>query len=314
MTDSLSIKNLPIGPELRQYLQWGASSQHIVNPPEDLYDQFSKEFIAYSLENTVKDFTQFLDLLEELVAMKCFHTALTFSGQYSEYLQKQDFRLKLSMGVAYMGSQDFELAESFFYEANEIVPEEIAPQINLMQIFLQTGRADSALEWGQSLLELDLNHVRVWELIAQALYQKHAAEYLAKFEALVNSKNSWVARSMLAEYLSPDDGDLRMEYLQPFYDQGERSFAFMVEYTAALGVSGQYDRILTCIWQLNSQYKPSEIPWQISLHKIQALMGLEQFDKSLAEIDLLIRKGGYSDAIAQTLEALRVEIDEELSD
>ncbi|MCX6123383.1 MAG: hypothetical protein NTV34_01330, partial [Proteobacteria bacterium] len=217
---------------------------------------------------------------------------------------------QLHLGNACMLTGELARAEGCFTEAQKIVPEEPAPYVNLAQIYAEDQHFDTALTWCLAGLDADKNFLRLWELLAWIYQQLDFASAREKIRAQAALRQSWAGASLAVDLFAASedepDGRAKMLALDPFYLEGLRDVDFLVEYTAALGLAGHYDRIPTVLWQVESQ-ATSGLPWQLYFHTIQAYLGLGRDDEALALIERTAKIDGVPPQIRTQLDGLRAE-------
>lgn len=175
---------------------------------------------------------------------------------------------------------DLELAERCFIRAQELIPDESAPYVNLAQIYFHQHRDQECREWLEAGLRADLNNTRIWELLAsvelaadQTPQRQNSCgkRLLAKAE----SESSWAGISLACDMMAPEEPHIKLGLLENLYHQGLRDHRFLVELTAVMGAAGQFNKISPVIWQAE-KLASSPLPWQVLLHGAQAQLALGQ--------------------------------------
>ena len=234
----------------------------------------------------------FVDLICELVQMQLPNAALRLYRGQPELQDCENYQLLLAYGSAAMQAQDLQTAETALRDAQSLAPEEPAAYVNLGQIFLFQNRDSECLEWCTAGLDADRNNRELWELIA-ALFRRNYQMSGDRLRTLADQRRSWTGTSLAAEILAPEDPMLKVQMLEDLHSQGEQSEEFLVEYTAALGMALQYEKIPPVVWQAERLGEGRRIPWQLYTHAAQAQLGLEKeeeanlmFVKALADPNL----------------------------
>jgi tetratricopeptide (TPR) repeat protein len=173
-------------------------------------------------------------------------------------------------------------AELCFAAANQVAPEEPAPYSNMTEILIQDQRYGEALDWAQSGLESNPNHYRLWELyLSLCRIEATSDEALARtiFEK-AKSLSSWAGTSLAAEIDPEANPNDKVTLLAPFYKAGERDDEFLIEYTGALGASGDMEAIPQIIWAAE-RLSSRELPWRLYMHASQAYLALGKMEDFL---------------------------------
>ncbi len=99
----------------------------------------------------------------------------------------------------------------------------------------------------------------------------------------------------------------KLAALELYYNEGLRDHDFLIEYTAVLGMAGQYERIPAIIWQIEKQ-ATSGLPWELHMHALQAFMGLGRDDQAREAVEKIAKLDGVPPQARAALEALRQEL------
>lgn len=289
-----SITNFPMGPKLRAWFQVPDTSyrgHNNTSPTAEDIANFTDALLKHLQELSPRDADHLVDLIEELVGMNLPLLAIKMVDAFPEIFPSEDFRAQLHYGNASMLVGDLARAQLAFISAQQIVPEEPAPYINLAQIYCHDGMLHEAQTWCRSGLDADANNPRLWELLAWVDKNLHVNEKSNKecgerLAILAGEKNSWAGASLACELINSDDALSKLAALEKFYDEGLRDEAFLVEFTALLGVTGRYDRIPAILWQAEKQSSQG-LCWQLILHLAQAYMGLGRDDEAVQALDKL---------------------------
>ncbi len=305
-------KSYPMGPHLRSYLgindsvYAGDATPHYDSEEAAAFTAFLASY--HSLAKTKQTLTrsELVDLLDELVTMDLPSAALQLADEYPDVKHAQDFRAQLALGVAAMLSGDITTAEEQFRHAQELIPEEPAPYVNLVQIFLNQNRMDEAELWCLAGLDAEPNHFALWDLLALLLREKHGEYMPDTLFGLAEKRCSWAGLSLAANLTTTGDRYLKAAVLEKLYHQGERDPQFLIELTGAYGIAGEFSKIPTVIWQaenLNSK----GLPWQLHVHAAQALLSLNQANDALRHID----KGLAANDLPEEAQAALAELRDE---
>jgi len=289
-----SITNFPMGPKLRTWFQVPDTSYRghdNTSPTADDIANFTDAVLKHLQEFSPRDADHLVDLIEELVGMNLPLLAIKMVEAFPEIFPSEDFRAQLHYGNASMLVGDLARAQLAFISAQQIVPEEPAPYINLAQIYCHDGMLHEAYTWCLSGIDADANNPRLWELLAWvdknlSAQEKSNQECGERLAILARKKNSWAGTSLACELINSDDVLSKLAALEKFYDEGLRDEAFLVEFTALLGVTGEYDRIPAILWQAEKQSSQG-LCWQLILHLAQAYMGLGRDDEAVQALDKL---------------------------
>lgn len=281
----------PMGPELRA---WAGISRDAYkgeqNPEPEPREQaaFSAWLINTIREQKPASAEQLTTLVDETLGMGLPFAALYLIDCNPSLWMQPDFRALLTEGIAAMLGSELPRAETCFRKAQQDSPHEPAPYVNLVRIMHHDQRWNESGEWLEAGLRADKNHIPLWELLYAQLGHEHPPESIPRFlKEYADTLNSWAGMSLLADCLPDTNSKVRAQLLEPFYRQGERSGAFLTEYTGALGSAGEYEQIPSIVWQ--AQKLSSENSWQLLLHGAQAHLALEQKDAFMASAQSVLR-------------------------
>lgn len=282
----------PMGPKLREWLGLVDTDKRDASQEERA--QFTEFFIDFVQNNKVKDQDQLVDIMDELLSMDLPLLVLKLADSYPEVWKGDDYRGLRAEGLAAQISGEFARAQEAFFKAHELNKEELAPYVNLAQIFTQSGYNKEAKDWIFAGLKVDPQYHRLWEVLGYIIQQESANAHLdiAKFS---RQYQSWVGASLAAEMDPTANQFTKVNALKPFFDKGERSVDFLTEYTGALGAAGDFDQIPVIVWQAK-KYNSKTIPWKLQLHSAQAYLAAEKLDEFKAEAKIL---EGYQDLPAE---------------
>lgn len=284
-------QDFAMGPKLRAFLgiQDEAYAGHLQADRTDASAREFSEYLAtYTRERAGEDHgldgALLSDLLDELIAMDLPGAVLALASEHGERLSSDDFRAQLCIGVAAMMGGDLSEAEERFRAAQQLLPEEPAPYVNLVQIFYSQGRADDAELWAVSGLDADPNNFRLWELVA-VLYRDKFGDYTPdRLLQLAEKRASWAGLSLAASLTTTGDRYLKLSLLDKLYFQGERDPQFLIELTAAMGVAGELERIPQIVLQAE-RLSQKGLPWQLHAHCAQASLALRNVDDALVAVE-----------------------------
>ena len=275
------IRSYPMGPALRQWI--GLSDAEYLGtdaqtPTSAEEDAFSTWVLDLASDQPIVLIEQFTNVIEELVGMHLAATALKLVGYFPDLVDDNDFRTQFQIGNASMIAGDLELAEISFRRAQEIIPEDTAPYVNLTQIYYHQNRDEEARAWCMSGLDADLNHARLWEQLAVLEIADHGAEAGAsRILELSKARGSWAGLSLACDMAAPENPEMKLAHLEPLYYQGLRDKTFLIELTAVMGAAGKYEQIAPVVWQAE-KLGTSPLPWQLWMHAAQAQLGLGKGD------------------------------------
>ena len=287
MSPSLRLQTYPMGPHTRAYLgisdteYLGDRRQEPVSQTESA--AFEDHLIVFSAQAKRLNANELVDLLDELVTMNLPRAALTIASGYPEDSIREDFRARLALGVAGMLCADLSVAEDHLKAAQALIPEEPAPYVNLVQIYLDEQRLDTAETWCLAGLDAEVNHHALWELLAEIMRLRHGDYLPDVLLAMAEKRCSWAGMSLAANLMATGDRYLKANLLEKLYAQGERDPQFLVELTAAYGIAGDFAKIPPIVWQAE-KHASKGLPWQLRIHLAQAQLALGQSAEALATI------------------------------
>jgi tetratricopeptide (TPR) repeat protein len=275
-------------------------------PPPERFAAFS-EFLRHFIQQTpVVSETELVNLMEELTQMRMGAHTLWLHERNQIYDLSNNFRGLLALGSAAMLENELAIAEGALKRAQSVVPDEVAPYVNLAQIFFSQQRDGEALKWALAGLDADPNNFRLWESIALVFQAENADEAGGRLRALAEQRGSWAGLSLSALLIDPDDKLLRAQLLEGLYDSGLRDVGFLVEYTAALGAAGQYDRIPAIVWSAQMELG-DDLGWRLFAHGAQAHIAQDQYSRAQQLLDRALIDPQLPDSARNQLNALRDE-------
>ena len=217
-------------------------------------------------------------------------------------LEQTSFRQLLTEGSAAMVCGQSDRAELCLKKAHHQLPEESAPIVNLVKIFLDAGRLPEAEEWLDAGLMVHPNDSTFWNLYADLLVEGKL-DRTQMFETIMDkatSHKSWLGESLAWDYMlqlgetsndpnHPSERDLyrkKAASLEAFYHQGVRDLDFLVQYSGTLGACGEYSKIPPLVWQ--ARHSSHSLPWKLELHGVQATLAMGQTQKGLDLLNELL--------------------------
>ena len=279
-------------------------------PTTEHEDALSEWVLDFASDKPLESVSQFTDIVEELVGMHLPVPALKLVGYFPELVDADDFRAQFQIGNAAMIGGDLSLAESTFRRAQELIPEETAPYINLTQIYFHEHRDAEARTWCMAGLDADHNNIKLWELLATLEAAELGTDAAAKkIMALSESRSSWAGLSLACEMQSPESPQIKLGYLESLYHQGLRDSNFLIELTAVMGAAGKYDLIGPVVWQAE-KLGSGTLPWQLWLHAAQAQLGLGKNDLCKEYLEKVRKMPKLPDSVGPVLDQLSQEASE----
>jgi tetratricopeptide (TPR) repeat protein len=246
-------------------------------------------------------------LLDELVTMALPLTALELVKQFPSVTESTSFSTQLAIGIAAMMADDLTQAEAAFRRAQELIPEEPAPYVNLGQIFIKTSRPRDAEIWIMAGLEAQANHHPLWELLYQLLLDTKGDYAPEEVLAIAQDKSSWAGTSLGTSLKTTGDRHFKASHLEKFFHLGERDPLFLIELTGAYGVAQEFEKIPPIVWQAE-KLSTKTLPWQLHAHGAQAELALGAYDKALVHVKKARKDKFLSEAGTFALEDLEAEI------
>lgn len=311
-----SWNHYPMGPTVRRYIGLDDTTYQgesaLPPSPEDMeaFQTFLQQMIP-GHPPTSKD--EFVDLLEEFTNMKLTAATLSLTEQYwQQFPVDEDFRAQLAAGSAAMLEQELDAAETFFRRAQAIEPAETSPYVNMAQILFAQHKDQGALEWAEGGLKTEPNHFRLWEIVGSIHMDADQNSAGEKVLALARSLQSFAGRSLASELLAPGDALMKAQLLEDLFHEGKREPEFIEEYTAALGLAQQYEKIPTIIWQVE-KLGQQKLPWQVLAHGVQAFLAMNKLEEALPLFERMRADDSTPEQIKQELDALYTQVQEENS-
>lgn len=295
----------PMGPVTREYLGIADKEYrgHNRRPtPEE--DRAFQAFLADELTRRPPfNMEECVGLLEELAGMRMGALALKLGQECRHLPIEEDFRALLALGSASMIEGEWEEAAELLKAAQTKEPAEPAPYNNLAEIFFRTRRNEEAKEWIVKALRLSPNLPRLWEMMAMTLLDEDKASAGDKLLNLAREVKSFGGLSIAAEVIAPEDPLLKAQWLEERYVDGERSNPFLIEYTAALGVAGQFQKIPPIVREAE-KYGKEKPHWQLFAHAAQAHFALAETDAAAPFVAKVKASKGVPPQVVQELETV----------
>ena len=266
----------PMGPKLREYLDIeDYQGEQSGAPDAEKATAFSQQLIELFQAKPVGDFYEWVDLLEELCAMG-LSSVVTFLAE-NDYKEQasEDFRAQLAIGSCYMLEGIDEAACQHLLAAYEASPEEIAPYVNLASLQYAFERDKEAKAWAEAGLKVDGEQTKLWEILASILLHDDKASAGEKLSEFAQSIQAYLGLSLAADLIDPNDALLKVQMLEPLADSSNLSAEFIVEYTAALGLAREFEKIPGVLWKAE-QIHGLRLPWKAYAHLMQAYLAEEK--------------------------------------
>ncbi len=304
--------DFPMGPNVRMFLDLSGLSrpQKIASKQSDEAEiLFRNVFLEKLTETEVKTSDALTDLVEELVGMDYPDLAVKLIESFPNRLEVLDFRAQFSAGNAVMLAGELNRAEYFFAQANRCSPTEPAPYVNLSSIYLAQGALDAAYSWAQAGLRVEANNPKLWESLyraASAAGQKGQAlgEQILSFATQIRS---WAGGLLALEVLDPENYSKRLDWLSVLEKFYARDVEFLVQYTALLGMLGQYDTMADTLGPIFDSIEGEDV-WRLKIHYVQALLSLDKFDLARESLEKIAQDKELNESALQTVEELRKEL------
>jgi tetratricopeptide (TPR) repeat protein len=310
MTNPDHIHSYPMGPKVRAFFD--ISDENYRGETAPLYDEsyrkkFADHFLSVAGAKSELTLDALTDLIDELTAMDLPEVVIGLVDSRPELLLHRDFRCQLGIGVAAMLTENYDLSEDALRAAQEILPAEPAPYINIVQILFAQSRLDEALVWCESGLEAEPNNHSLWELMTRLREVTDGEAFPDMIMRLATRFNSWAGLSLAASLSTSGDRYLKVNLLDKLYAQGERSDQFLIEYTAALGVAGDMEKIPQIIWLEETGKRNASLSWQLYLHAAQAYLAMDKYEEALTYIEKSEKQKYIPDEARAAIQELRAE-------
>ncbi len=315
------LEELAIGPNIRNYLEIPSDSQPKRQPPNQ-QQLIEIEKLIYQMikKKPLANQDQFIDIVEEAVIMGMGRVGLNLVDFYPKFLNKQDYRLVAACAHAFLLECDYKQAEHYYLLASQIEPEEPAPWVNLAQIYVETKQFSEGELSCLKGLKVDANHPRLWELYGFFIQSQNVdpskKEVSDKIKATAQELDSWVGVSFALDFLfsSEQDGPIKkLEVYNQYYAEGNRDWNFLVEYTGMLGSQGLFEKIVAICKEFQSNDGEETAPWQLQLHKFQALLAMNHLEDAIQLGKILLANPSITQPVEQQLQELIKDTEQEMA-
>jgi tetratricopeptide (TPR) repeat protein len=294
----------PMGPHLKNFLKIDDSEYRGDQAPaasQERLKEFSSFLIDYFQDNKPKSHDQFVDLIEEMTSMGLSAVVVQFVEMNAHQPIEGDFRACLALGSSLMLESELDEAALFLRQAQGLAPMELAPYINLVSIYFSMEQDDEAMHWADRALTIDANNAKVWEIIASIYLYADPKSAGDKVRAKAEANLSYAGMSLAAELIDPNDRLLKAQLLGDAFDAGSREDDFLIEYTAALGLAEQFEKIPQIIFRLEKMEK-KPVHWKLFAHGAQAYLAMEKHEEAQELIQRAARSPHIPAAIIADLQ------------
>lgn len=277
-----NLREYPCGPALRMYFDWPEIEPSNRNYSEKESKAFAELTHAYILSTPVANSDELATLIDELYKMGFSEQALLLHNENPKIDISQHFHGLLALGAAALIENDLKLAEGASVAAQALAPKETAPYFNTAMSLERQQNPVEALKWCLAGLELEPNHEPLWQLAISINITSNTLDFKDMWQRAVDL-SSWVGIAMLHDSTATFSSAETIKYLSKIYSEGNRTDAFLVDYTARLGQESQFDEILRIIWDFESPVKN----WMLVLHGYQASLALDHSERAQEMAELL---------------------------
>jgi len=306
--------DLPLGTQIRMYLGLPAESEISAEIPEEArLREFEKWMSNYIDMHPVVSEAELVNLMEELCWLRLGNLTIRIHDKNPKFDLSRDFRGLLALGAASMMENELDLAQSVLSRAQQVEPQELAPYANLAKIYFHLQRDEDALNWALSGLSVDANAFGIWETLSLLYQAEDSVTCGERLRALAEKHNSWAGMSLAAQMIDPQDKVLRVQMLEEVFESGVRSEAFLIEFTAALGAAGQYEKIPALYWRAAPDLQPSANSWRLLAHVAQAHLGLNQYAEAKKHFLMVIEEPSLPSHVIDQVRQLLDECDQEIN-
>ena len=306
--------DFPMGPNVRLFLDLRdrvSAPKAASKQSTEAEDLFRKVFLEKLTDTEIKTSDALTDLMEELVGMAYPDLAVKLLESFPNRLELLDFRAQFSAGNAMMLAGELNRAEYFFAQANRCMPTEPAPYINLSRIYLAQGSNDAAHSWAQAGLRVEANNPKLWEafyraLEANGMKAQSLGEFILSFATKIQS---WAGGLLALDILDPENYSKRLEWLSVLEKFYTRDVEFLVQYTALLGMLGQYEAMAEILQPLFDTIEGDDV-WRLKIHYVQALLSTDKYDSARESLEKIAQDSELNEMALQTVSELRKELAE----
>lgn len=294
----------PMGPHLKSFLQIRESEYRGDKAPaasKERLQEFSSFLIDYFQDHKPANHGQFVDLIEEMTSMGLSAVVVQFVELNAQQPVEGDFRACLALGSSLMLESDLDEAALFLRQAQGLAPMELAPYVNLVSIYFSMEQDENAMHWADRALTLDANHQKIWEIIASIFMYQDRASAGEKVRSKAAANLSYAGMSLAAELIDPNDRLLKAQLLGDAFDSGSRDDEFLIEYTAALGLADQFEKIPQILFRLEKM-ESKTLHWKLFAHGAQAYLAMNKPDEAQELIQKAARSPHIPAAIVSDLQ------------
>ncbi|MBC7659751.1 MAG: hypothetical protein H7249_08585 [Chitinophagaceae bacterium] len=272
----------PMGPHLQAFLEISAADYRGEGAPAvsaERLQQFSSFLVDYFQDHKPQTHGEFVDLLEEMTSMGLSGAVIQFADFNSDMPIEGDFRALLALGSSLMLESELDEAAMMLRQAQGLAPLELAPYLNLVSIYFSMEQDEEAMAWANRGLAFDANNPRLWEIVASIYMYADKATAGEKVRAKAEETLSYAGMSLAAELIDPNDRLLKAQLLGDAFNSGSRDDEFLIEYTAALGMAEQFEKIPQVLWRLENMEKKT-LHWKLFAHGAQAFLAMNQQEQA----------------------------------
>jgi tetratricopeptide (TPR) repeat protein len=306
--------DLPLGTQIRMYLGLPAETDISTEIPEETrLREFEKWMTTFIDSNPVVSDSELINLMEELCWLRLGNLTIRIHDKNQKFDLSRDFRGLLALGAAAMMENELDLAQSVLSRAQQVEPQELAPYANLAKIYFHLQRDEDALNWALSGLAVDANAFGIWETLSLLYQADDAVTCGERLRALAEKHNSWAGMSLAAQMIDPQDKVLRVQMLEEVFESGVRTESFLIEFTAALGAAGQYDKIPALYWRAAPDLQPTANSWRLLAHVAQAHLGMSQYAEAKKHFQMVMDEPSLPTHVTDQVRQLLDECDQEMN-
>jgi tetratricopeptide (TPR) repeat protein len=312
-----AIQDVPVGPSLRLFLGLPKTAKTVPanSIPQEKYDQLEEYFLHLLSTGSVPPKDQLSEIICELSAMRCHKSVVSLEQSYVEHIDIDSLDVALAIGVSLFLVSDYASARYYFTKVLTLDPAHVPALTNLGLALRLSGQTDEAVEYIEKALSLSPVQSRLWEELGFCYQELYEEEWVDELENFVKDTRSWRGYSYLAEIKHLGSAERKQVLLQPFYDKGERSFAFLIEYTGVLGQCGLHERVPAVIWQAETfaareGTDAKDFPWQLLFHSAQAHLAMGEKKDSLTCLKRIEENyQGIPPEVSDMMQSLKKEIE-----
>ena len=300
----------PMGPGLRHVLSLPLEQEEPTQAVDQKRHEAFREALRQELPKTYplsKD--EAVTLITELTQMDLCDLCLDLAAEHSDMDFSQEFMALLSLGAAAMREGETQDAVSYLERAHSLEPYELSVINNLVLIYEHLQNHDQLSQWLDIGLAKSPNEPLYWEAYARLLMEQKPIEEVAKqLQSRSAELEAYAGYTLAADLLSPGDGMLLAEFLEKAYQSGLRTSEFLVEYTGALGMSGDFEKVKTILWEAQTLGSLGSLPWRLTIHLAQAHAALEEFDKALSLLEGVMKDPDVPEKVLAEIEELKTSL------